>query len=140
MQQEQVFCHDGEKWFLVAPAVRNTVELSLYKKGLKIAHPHHVMLDRVEPALHPDVAHKDSHAAVFPERHIELPDTEVQLFQKVIVIFAPRQVIRVRLSPHIPGILDDVMVGRMEKDQIRRVLHVIFQGVPSAFARRWGRV
>ena len=100
VQQEQVFCHDGDKWFLVAPAVRNTVELPFYEKGLEIPHAHHVMLDGIKPALHPDVAHKDSHAAVFPERHIELPDTEVQLFQKVIVILAPRQVIRVRL-PHI---------------------------------------
>ena len=89
MQQEQVFRHDGDEGLLVSAAVGDTVELPLDQEGFKIPHPHHVILYGIELSLHPDVAHKHSHAAVLPERHVELPDAEVQLFQEVIVILAP---------------------------------------------------
>ena len=132
MQQEQVFRHDGDEGLLVPALVGDAVELPLDQEGFKIPHPHHVVLYGIEPSLHPDVAYKHGHAAIFPERHVELADAEVQLLQEVIVVLAPGQVIRVGLPPHVPGILDDVVVWWMEEHQVRRVLHVVLQCVPPA--------
>ena len=70
VQQEQVFRHDRDEGLLVSAPVGDAVKLPLDQKGFKIPHPHHVVLDGIEPALHPDVTHQDSQAAVLPERHV----------------------------------------------------------------------
>ena len=99
-------------------ALRDAVVLPFYDERFHLSHAHKVMLHRVETPFGADVPNQDGKPAVPAQGHKELLDNVIQLFHKLGIAGTPGKVILMRRAPHISGVRDQIMVGRVEKNQI----------------------
>ena len=132
MEKEQILRYHRDEWLFVAAGVADAVVLPFYDERFHLSHAHKVMLHRVETPFGADVPNQDGKPAVPAQGHKELLDNVIQLFHKLGIAGTPGKVILMRRAPHISGVRDQIMVGRVEKNQICRIVHFVPQRIPSA--------